>query len=156
MDGMNQFILENVQPDDTVLDIGCGVKFRTSCLINNKIVSLDAWDKVNPDILLDLEINSLPFEENSFDIILMIDFIEHLSKDSGKKLLTETYKICKKKIILLTPLWWSDNSENVNNPELWCYKNNYDLHKSLWTVEDFKEWESIPQGQYYLGVWHKK
>lgn len=142
-------------PNDSVLDIGCGDKHRTAYLTDNKVVSLDAWEKVNPDILLDLEVSSLPFKENSFDVILMIDFIEHLSKISGKRILEEAYKICRKKIILLTPLWWSDNSENVNNPALWCYKNQFDYHKSLWTVEDFSSWTSIPCGQYYLGIWYK-
>jgi len=66
---------------------------------------------------------------------------------------------------LLTPLWWSDNAENVNNSALWCYGNKYDYHKSLWTLDDFVGWERqhstimtentrIPD-KYYLGCWTK-
>jgi len=41
---------------------------------------------------------------------------------------------------------------------LWCYGNEYDLHKSLWTREDFAEWTAITLPKfdnYYLGYYTK-
>jgi 2-polyprenyl-3-methyl-5-hydroxy-6-metoxy-1,4-benzoquinol methylase len=39
--------------NDTILDIGCGDKRYSNFLIanNRKVTTVDAWEKVNPDIL---------------------------------------------------------------------------------------------------------
>ena len=154
---INILIEERVEPQFTVLDIGCGDKGRSKNLNCKEVVTLDAWLNVNPDILLDLTTNNIPFDYNSFDIILMIDFIEHVEKERGEELIKQAKDIASKGIILLTPLWWTDNSQNVNNPDLWCYGNKYDYHKSLWTLEDFSDWkrvEGIPNlDNYFVGVY---
>ena len=148
-------LINNISNSDKILDIGCGNKEKTSIFKKENIVSLDAWDKVNPDVLLDLEKNKLPYEENSFDVILTIDFIEHIDKQRGKELIEECKKITRNKIILFTPLIWSDNAVNVNDSKLWCYGNEFDYHKSLWTKDDFKDWFPIPYNNYFLGIWYK-
>ncbi len=84
-----------VQFSDSVLDIGCGDKSKTNGLSCKRIVSLDAWPNVNPDILLDLEKEDLPFGENEFEVILMIDFIEHLEKNRGKQILEQAKKFAQ-------------------------------------------------------------
>ena len=86
----------------------------------------------------------------------MIDFIEHLDKNAGLRLIESVKKITNKKIILLTPLEeiWDDNHKNVNDPALWCYGNNFDIHKSLWSNKDFEGWENLNlKGlhQYFVG-----
>lgn len=148
-------ITDNILDTDKVLDIGCGDKAITRNLKKENVVSLDAWDKVNPDICIDISKENLPFEENSFDVILMIDFIEHIEKKRGIELLEECKKITRKKIIVYTPLFWTDNALNVNNPDLWCYGNEFDYHKSLWEDKDFDGWQRIPYNDYYLGIWNK-
>jgi len=149
------FCESQVSPGDLLIDIGCGNKGNTKNL-SNAVVSVDAWPDVHPDLLLDLELYSLPYGTNTFDVAFMIDFIEHLSKSAGKRLLEEVKQIVRKKIVLFTPVIWSDNAENVNNKNLWCYGNTYDYHKSLWTREDFKDgWTETVFPNYYLGVWNK-
>lgn len=154
------FIKHNVKINDVVLDIGCGDKKYSSNLLCKKVVTLDAWDKVEPDVLVDLEVDDLPFQPKSFDVILMIDFIEHLSKDRGHIILEQSKQISRKSVLLLTPLWWQDNSVNVNNPKLWCYGNKYDYHKSLWTLEDFVGWDRVTGiknlQQYFVGIYNCK
>jgi len=83
-----------INSNDTVLDLGCGIKTYSYF---GKTTTVDAWDKLTPDYLLDLEKDKLPFGENTFDHILMIDFIEHLDKDKGKVLLNDCKKIVKNK-----------------------------------------------------------
>lgn len=155
---MLKFIKTQVNENTELLDVGCGDRKISSQLNCKKIVTLDAWDKVNPDVLIDLEKADLPFEENSFDTVLMLDFIEHVEKERGFELIEQVKKIARKNIILLTPLWWQDNSENVNNPSLWCYGNKFDYHKSLWTIEDFKGWtrnEGVSYlKDYFFGVYY--
>jgi len=152
-------IQAHIEKDATVLDLGCGVKNHS--IYSDHTTTVDAWDKLSPDILMDLEKEELPFDDNSFDYITMIDFIEHLDKEAGKLLLDKCKKIVRKKLILFTPLFWDDNSRNVNNRSCWAYGNKYDYHKSLWDLEnDFKDWITIniygPKHlQQWLGYWQK-
>ena len=147
-------IYKLINPNNTVLDLGCGNK-NYSCF--GKTTTVDAWSKVNPDYLLDLEKDKLPFGENTFDFILMIDFIEHLDKNKGEILLEDCKKIVKNKIIVFTPLIFNDNSINVNDSNCWAYGNNYDYHKSLWTVDDFFDWTILFNDNIsFLGYWENK
>ncbi len=158
---LHNFLDTKIVETDEVLDIGCGIRTysRYKC---SKIIGVDGWEKVNPDILLDCNKEKLPFSENSFDVILLIDFIEHLDKDQGWRIINESKNISRKNIILMTPLWWTENKENTENPNLWCYKNPFNYHKSLWSVDEF-----ISVGftrvntigteleNYFLGIWEK-
>jgi len=150
-------LLKHISPITKVLDIGCGNKKYSN--LSNNTTTLDAWEKVQPDILLDVAENPLPFEDKSFSVILLIDVIEHMEKEAGERLLEECKRVASK-IFLYTPLWWDDNAENVENPDLWCYGNPYDYHKSLWAKEDFKGWNLIQiipvegkEKTAYFGYW---
>jgi 2-polyprenyl-3-methyl-5-hydroxy-6-metoxy-1,4-benzoquinol methylase len=146
---LKNYLVDAIQPNTTLLDIGCGPKLYSSPFVEicSRVLTIDAWDHVDPDILADLEKSNIEDLVNNekFDYILMLDFIEHLSKSAGKKLIEDCKKICNKKIFLLTPLEeiWTDNHENVENEDYWCFGNSYDLHKSIWCPEDFHEWEKI-------------
>lgn len=155
---IKQWILPQIEKNSTLLDIGCGNKkyvaaFQSVC---QKVTTVDAWEKVNPDILVDLEKTDITeaVQNEKFDYITMLDFIEHVDKSRGFELIEQAKQICNKKIFLLTPLEeiWDDNSHNVNNPKLWSYGNQYDHHKSLWFPEDFEGWTetSILKG-YWIG-----
>ena len=159
---LHMHICSILNEDDVVLDIGCGNKFHASKLKEEnrckKIITLDAWENTKPDILLDVSKESLPFSDESVDVVLMIDLIEHLEKDEGERLLVEAERVCKKCLVILTPLWWDDNKKHVEDPRLWCYGNQFNLHKSLWTEEDFHNWTRwhIPDhDDYFIGVKHK-
>jgi glycosyltransferase involved in cell wall biosynthesis len=123
--------------NSTILDIGCGSKELHQFIKNKNIITVDAWEKCDPHILINLQLNKLPYKNKTFNISLMTDFVEHLTKERGLELIEEIKKITKDYIILLTPLFWTNNHENVNNPKMWSYGNLYDGHLSLWTVEDF-------------------
>jgi len=151
-----EWLHSNITKESTVLDIGCGNKEYSNSLNCKRVITIDAWKKVKPDILIDLEVRDIPFTENSFDVILLLDFIEHLDKERGKEIIEQARTIANK-ILLLTPLWWQDNAVNVENPELWCYGNKYDYHKSLWTLEDFSGWNRATNIQntdnYFIGTY---
>lgn len=136
-----------------ILDVGCGPK--AYAVISDKVVTVDAWAKVKPDHLLNLENEELPFEADSFEVVLMIDFIEHVSKERGEALIEQAKRIATERVYLLTPLWWDSNERHTRNPKLWSYGNEFNLHKSLWTREDFPEWVelgySTAEGEYFWG-----
>jgi|688.fasta_scaffold04255_24 hypothetical protein len=161
-DNLIRYIRSHMIPGSTLLDLGCGPKVYSQAVkdLTVKQTTVDAWADVEPDILADLEKYDVKTGIGNVDYILMIDFIEHLEKSSGQRLLEDCKKIVNKKIFLLTPLEpiWNDNHKNVNNPELWCYGNNYDLHKSLWTEDDFMGFTQVQMyslENYFLGHWER-
>ena len=157
-----KFLESNILPGASLLDIGCGPKLYSNAFKNicKKVLTIDAWKKVEPDIVADLEKESIISLTNGekFDFIIMLDFIEHLDKEAGKKLIEDCKSICNKKIILFTPLEeiWTDNHHNVEDESLWCFGNEYDHHKSIWSKEDFQDWVhvDIPKlKKYYFGYY---
>ena len=160
-DQLMKYLHSIIEDGSSLLDLGCGPKlysdpFKAKC---KKIVTIDAWESVSPDFVADLEtvdLHSLLSGEK-FDYVLMIDFIEHLDKDAGLRLIESVKALTNKKIVLLTPLEeiWDDNHKNVNDPKLWCYGNTFDIHKSLWHRVDFADWETLNLPglhQYFVGV----
>ena len=106
-DQLINYLHSIIQEGSTLLDLGCGPKLYSSPFINkcSKILTIDAWPDVNPDIVANLETDNIldVVKNEQFDYVLMIDFIEHLDKAAGLQLINDVKKITKKKIILLTP-----------------------------------------------------
>ena len=162
-DHIMKYLNDRIEPGSTILDLGCGPKLYSSPFISkcSKIVTVDAWANVEPDIVADLEKTSVfdITKGEKFDYVLMIDFIEHLEKNIGLRLIENVKKICNKEIILLTPLEeiWTDNHENVEDESLWCYGNKFDIHKSLWHRSDFKDWNNLKLpglDNYFIGAFN--
>ncbi len=148
-DQLMKYLHSVVKEGDSILDLGCGPKLYSDPFKNicRKVLTVDAWESVNPDIVADLETVDLLslLGGEKYDYIFMIDFIEHLDKAAGLRLIESAKSIANKKIILLTPLEeiWDDNHKNVNDPALWCYGNTFDMHKSVWSKDDFLGWEDL-------------
>ena len=159
-DNLIRYIRSNMTAGSSLLDLGCGPKVYTQAVqdLCVKQITVDAWPEVEPDIVADLETFDVKSHVGQIDYIFMIDFIEHLDKSAGQRLIEDCKKIVNKKIFLLTPLEeiWDDNHKNVNNPDLWCYGNVYDYHKSLWSAADFLGFESVQLytlDKYFVGHW---
>jgi len=147
-------------PNGTVLDIGCGTKEIAKELKCARVVTLDVWKPFNPDIWCDLSlISKLPCEDNTFELVLLIDVIEHLPKVCGFRILKEVKRVTSKYVFILTPLWWDENIVPMNDPESPYYKNEFDRHLSLWDADDLIEFEQVTSittlKNYFLGIWRK-
>lgn len=160
-DQLMKYLYSLLKKGDSLLDLGCGPKLYSDPFKNicKKVLTIDAWESVNPDIVADLETIDLVslLGNEKYDYVLMIDFIEHLDKVAGLKLIESVKSITNKKIILLTPLEeiWDDNHKNVNDPALWCYGNTFNMHKSKWDRNDFKDWEDLSLSglhNYFVGT----
>ena len=159
-DQLLSWIQQQIEPDSTLLDLGCGPKLYSTPLkpLCRSVVTVDAWNWVDPDIVADLELVSVNSITGPVDYVLMIDFVEHLERAAGQRLLAECQQLVRKKIFLLTPMeaLWTDNTENVNDPRLWSYGNQWDIHKSLWTPDDFANWNRVELGSlkdYWVGYY---
>lgn len=65
----------------------------------------------------------------NYDVILLIDVIEHFEKEEGYKLINELLKHTNKSLIISTPLY-PGKQEEYNG-------NYYEKHKSRWHIMDF-------------------
>ena len=141
-DNLVAYLQGKVEAGSTLLDLGCGPKLYSNPLREqcSRVLTVDAWDWVEPDIVANLETTPVTdITSDRWDYVLMLDFIEHLDKDAGVSLIEQVKQIVNKRIFLLTPMAeiWTENHENVDNPTLWCHGNAYNIHKSLWAPEDF-------------------
>jgi 2-polyprenyl-3-methyl-5-hydroxy-6-metoxy-1,4-benzoquinol methylase len=92
---IKDYLCENYDSSSTILDIGCGHGFYYK-LLNHHFKKFDAVEIWEPYILeYDLNnmydnvsnVNILDFEFEYYDIIIMGDILEHLSREDGVKLL---------------------------------------------------------------------
>jgi len=108
-----------------ILNVGCGSDYKTSC------VNLDFNKKFKADVYFDLNKiysgKKLPFKDNTFDLIILYDVLEHFS--SPLPILKELLRVCSSggwleiKVPLGSWVWdnldhkhqFSINSFNVKN-----------------------------------------
>lgn len=138
-------IHEFIPDDSTILDLGCGNGIPFQETNYPKLIGIDIFrkrfDMPEYDLVIfhdALRINEL-FLDNSFDVVIGIDFIEHLSRENGFEIMEKAEKIAKKKVIFFTPKEWSTNKQGVEDPHNWSYGNPANYHKSIWTEEDFTD-----------------
>ncbi len=92
-----------------ILDIGCGDGEYTSlfCKNGNEVIGLDLKNYVKPEYkkfeFVKGNAKDLPFPNESFDLVISFDVIEHVEDDEA--FLAEAYRVVKKRgrILLETP-----------------------------------------------------
>ncbi len=140
---VNKFLINELKDCSRILDLGCG---PSSPLGHIK-------SKLRPDLysvgVEDFEpylersrkegahseyiksnIFNIDFPEKSFDCAILLDVIEHFEKDDFLKFLPKLEKIAKK-IIIMTPNGFVKQEKYDNN--------EYQIHKSGWSVKDMNE-----------------
>jgi acetyltransferase-like isoleucine patch superfamily enzyme len=126
------FVLENIIKDDIILDIGCGEGYITDQMskISPNIIGIDyspeAIDcaaKRYPHIQFhEMPVTLLDFPDHSFDKIICLKVIEHLTILQAAKMLSEIYRVLKPGGVLLgsTPIRTTRYSEPG------CYAHIYE------------------------------
>jgi hypothetical protein len=144
---------------EIVIDLGCGDKWYHKVL-GCTFVAVDIWPACRPNLILDIGRQRLPFRDRCFDTALMLDVIEHMDREKGAFALAEAQRVARR-VILLTPLKWDDNQANIKRKNSVYFGNVFNLHHSLWGVEDFNKpgWRRVEDvfqpGCAYLGIWEK-
>ena len=90
-----------------------------------KVVCADALDYVKTQ------------QDNSVDVISLIDGIEHMTKEVGAQLITQMKRVCRKKILLFTTEGYVRNEPH----NAWDIEgaDEYQEHKSGWRIEELKQ-----------------
>lgn len=126
----------------SVLDVGCGYDsplrhvrkplYKHGIDIFKKNITLSKKDKLH-DAYTVGDVRKLYhyYAGKSFDAVICIDVIEHLTRNEGMQLLKHMEKIARKRVILLTPNGFYHQHDRDNNP--------YQVHKSGWSAGDFSK-----------------
>lgn len=124
----------------SVLDIGCGpssiiqnfpnIKYSVGVEIFEPYLKASKKNKIHTEYIKG-KIQDLEFDKKSFDAVIMIEVLEHMSKADGIKVMKTIEKWAKKKIIITTPNGYFPMGE--------VDKNSYQKHISGWTIEEFKK-----------------
>lgn len=155
------WLRNRVSSGDLVLDIGCGDKWYRPALGNVHYITIDAWYKFQPSFVLDLEEEDIPVLENSVDTVLMLDFIEHLTKERGYEIIEQAKRVSRNQIIILTPLGWDENKKLLDQESSPYFQNTFNVHKSLWSAADldrcgFKQVKTFTFfKKCYIGIWRR-
>ncbi len=136
----------------TVLDIGCGERSLIQRFDWDESVGVDAHQKSvdnarargTHDRLVCANLMELDqhFSENSFDVVVALDVIEHLPKEAGWKLLEAMGRIAKKRVVICTPNGFMPQPAN-DNP--------FQEHVSGWSFEELTD-----AGYSVVGLWGLK
>ena len=123
-----------------VLDLGCGpsspiknaknIKYSVGVEIFKPYLNLSKKQKIH-NKYIQKNILDLDFPKNSFDAVVLIEVLEHISKKDGYKLLKLANKWAKKKVILSTPNNYFPMEKVDQNP--------YQKHLSGWSAPELKK-----------------
>jgi Methyltransferase domain len=84
--------------------------------------------------------------DKSVDTVFALDFIEHLEKPDGLRMLREAERVARVQIVVFTPHGFFPQSyEDPSKPDRWGMDGGYwQTHRSGWAPEDFgPEWDIV-------------
>jgi len=152
---VGDLVQKQIHEDDTVLDLGCGIMQATldTCpayprtrLRCSYIVGVDIYrgylhvlKHKNRILVLRADLrNPLPFQDKTFDVVLLLDTLEHLNYPSMLHLLAESERVATRKVIVLTPVNFNLNYIHATTdvyPYCGLGVNPYQQHRCLVTSE---------------------
>lgn len=82
------------------------------------------------------------FPDKSVDTVFALDFIEHLEKEDGLRMLREAERVARRQVVVYTPHGFFPQAHNDEH-DRWGMDGGYwQTHRSGWDVEDFgDQWE---------------
>jgi len=136
----------------TILDVGCGEGFTLTRLQEEKIgktlSGVDNFDKaielgkkVNPSLKIKKgDIYNLPYKDNSFDLVLCMEVLEHLEKPD--KALDELKRVSKKYVLLSVPNEPLFTLQRIFRGLNIKHLGNHPEHIQHWSDKAFKKFVS--------------
>lgn len=124
----------------SILELGSGKCSPVTRLVKRLNLSV-AVDRYKPSLLENkkrkyfenyvlADVRYPPFKSNSFDSVIALDVIEHLSKSEGLRLMKQMESISREKVVILTPNGYSSKEQLEDS-------NILQHHRSAWISVDF-------------------
>jgi SAM-dependent methyltransferase len=134
----NHYLKKELAGCQSVLDLGCGPNSPVQfCNVPRKVgVELfepyiqESEAKGIHQEYIKGDIQSVEFAPKSFDAVILIDVLEHLTQEEAAQLLKKIEPWAKKKVIVYTPngFVWQDGYDD----------NHLQAHKSGWSVKELE------------------
>lgn len=91
--------------DRSILDIGCGEGVFVEELLGRGFLQVRGVDNnYSSDIVAKGDVLSLPFDNEKFDVVLLLDVIEHVSVELQAQALNEVFRVVKNKGTLIASI----------------------------------------------------
>ena len=122
---LNYCIQKEMHNCGTVLDLGCGpsspLQYCSNVIHSVGVEAFgpyleESQKKRIHNEYLHKSVQELDFKENSFDAVICIELLEHLSKEDGLELLRKAEHWGKKKLVVTTPNGFVAQKVVDNNP----------------------------------------
>ena len=135
-------------PVSSVLDVGCGIRPQP-IVAANRYVGVDAHqpyiDRVSRDggefICADWEQALRRFDDLEFDLVVALDFIEHLDRKAGNRFLRAARRVGRQ-VCIFTPLGSFPQHYQPGEPDQWGMDGgHWQSHRSAWQPSDFPGWQ---------------
>ena len=132
IDIIKKFILDDVE---SILDAGCGNGAIANSLVGFDVTAMDrsveALKYVKNAKKIQGSLDNIPFKDNSFDLVICSDVLEHLPEDIYKKTIAELKRVSKKYILIISP-----NNEDLCANQSKCIKCGTVFHMN-WHINSF-------------------
>jgi hypothetical protein len=125
---------------DTVLDLGCGcdspIQYCNTTLSSVGVELFEPYLRESSrkhihSQYLQADVMKLEFKPKSFDAVVALELLEHLSKEEGYELISKMGKWAKRKVVLTTPNGYLPQD---------IYDNNLlQLHRTGWTAQELRK-----------------
>lgn len=128
----------------SVLDVGCGVSFKSKYIPANIHVGVDIYEEYFkhieapiPYVVIKYDIRKLKdiFISKSFDLVIALDVIEHLNKEDAISMINQCEVIAKKAVILETPKGFIPQNIDI----LGYGGHKYQTHYSGWEEKELND-----------------
>lgn len=168
---IKDLLLASVPPETkSILDIGAGVKPFDHVSVSNHVCV-----EPHPEYVKVLQEKGFTVIEKTalemlptcppFDVVMLLDVIEHMDKDVGEEVVELAKKVATKAVIIFTPIGFMRQEFAEGKPDPWGYNGHYwQKHRSGWMPEDFPDWEIAIDMRFhrstrngaFIAVWHSE
>ena len=137
--GIN-YVKKELAGCETVLDLGCGwgsnsplegmaLRYTLGVDIFQPYLEECRQKAIHSDYIR-ADIREIEFKDSSFDAVLMLEVLEHFTKEEGRRLLDKCSSWARKKVIITTPngYMWLDAVDG----------NPFQKHISGWSPEELR------------------
>ncbi len=141
------FSREGLYPEgriNSVLDVACGLSLKSQYIDVDVRVGVDIYrpflEKIEsrvPYAVVNADVRELSrlFLPASFDLVLVLDIVEHLEKEEALALLDAAEEIARVAVIVETPKGFVPQ-----NIDIWGYEGHeYQTHRSAWEPEELEQ-----------------
>ena len=136
---LQYLLLRELMDATSVLDLGCGKQSMVPIIptwiytVGVELFEADyqnAVGKRRHHQYVCADILRVDFPEKSFDVVVLLDVIEHLSKDEGRAILEKMEKWARRKVIVFTPNGFLPQDDYNENPFM--------DHRSGWDAAELR------------------